>query len=41
MALSSEDGAFRAPEYIINSSPKSGEAPYTISYVETLPTVGG
>lgn len=41
VALSSEDGAFRAPEYIINSSPKSGEAPYTISYVDTLPTVGG
>lgn len=41
VALSSEDGAFRAPEYVINSSPKSGEAPYTISYVDTLPTVGG
>lgn len=41
VALSSEDGAFRAPEYTINSSPKSGEAPYTISYVDTLPTVGG
>lgn len=41
VALSSEDGAFRAPEYVINSSPKSGEAPYIISYVDTLPTVGG
>lgn len=41
VALSSEDGAFRAPEYVINSSPKSGEAPYVISYVDTLPTIGG
>lgn len=41
VALSSEDGAFRAPEYVINSSPNSGEAPYVISYVDTLPTVGG
>lgn len=39
VALSSEDGAFRAPEYTINSAPKSGEAPYVISYVKTLPTV--
>ena len=41
VALSSEDGAFRAPEYVINSSPNSGEAPYVISYVDTLPTIGG
>ena len=41
VALSSEDGAFRAPEYIINSSPKSGEAPYVISYVDELPSIGG
>lgn len=39
VALSSEDGAFRAPEYTINSAPKSGEAPYVISYVKALPTV--
>lgn len=38
VAFSSEDGAFRAPEYTINSAPKSTEAPYTISYVKTLPT---
>lgn len=38
-ALSSEDGAFRVPEYIINSAPKSTEAPYTIDYVSELPTV--
>lgn len=41
VALSSEDGAFRAPEYTINSSPKSGEAPYVISYVDKLPSIGG
>lgn len=40
VALSSEDGAFRAPEYVINSSPNSGEAPYVISYVDELPTIG-
>lgn len=40
VAFSSEDGAFRAPEYTINSAPDIGEAPYTISYVDTLPTAG-
>lgn len=39
VALSSEDGAFRAPEYTINSAPKSNEAPYTITYVDELPTL--
>ena len=39
VAFSSEDGAFRAPEYTINSAPKSTEAPYNISYVDKLPTV--
>ncbi len=39
VAFSSEDGAFRAPEYTINSAPKSDEAPYTISYVKQLPSV--
>ena len=38
VAFNSEDGAFRAPEYTINSAPDIGEAPYTITYVETLPT---
>lgn len=38
VAFSSEDGAFRAPEYTINSAPKSNESPYSISYVTTLPT---
>ena len=39
VAFGSEDGAFRAPEYTINSAPKIGEAPYTISYVASLPTL--
>lgn len=39
VAFSSEDGAFRAPEYTINSAPKTGEAPYYISYVKDLPTL--
>ena len=39
VAFSSEDGTFRAPEYTINSAPKSNEAPYDISYVDKLPTI--
>lgn len=39
IAFSSEDGVFRAPEYVIDSAPDTGEAPYTITYVETLPTM--
>lgn len=39
VALSSEDGAFRAPEYTINSAPKSNEAPYVITYVDELPVL--
>ena len=39
VAFGSEDGAFRAPEYKINSAPKTGEAPYVISYVAELPTL--
>lgn len=39
VAFGSEDGAFRAPEYTINSAPDSGESPYTIEYTKTLPTV--
>lgn len=37
IAFGSEDGAFRAPEYTINSAPKSGEAPYNLTYVKALP----
>lgn len=39
VALASEDGAFRAPEYTINSAPNTGEAPYEITYVKELPAV--
>jgi len=39
VAFSAEDGAFRAPEYTINSAPDTGEAPYVISYVDALPTL--
>ena len=37
VAFGSEDGTFRAPEYTITSAPKTGEAPYEISYVPSLP----
>ena len=39
VAFGSEDGVFRAPEYTISSAPKTGEAPYDISYVTELPTL--
>lgn len=39
VAFGSEDGAFRAPSYTINSAAKSGEAPYEINYESTLPTL--
>ena len=39
VAMSSEDNTFRAPEYTINSAPNTGEAPYVIDYVNSLPTV--
>lgn len=35
--VDTEDDAFRVPEYTINSAPKTGEAPYKLSYVTTLP----
>lgn len=41
VALSSEDGAFRAPEYTINSAPDKDQAPYVITYLKSLPVVGG
>ena len=37
VALSSEDGVFRAPEYTIRSRPASAESPYEIDYVTALP----
>lgn len=39
VALNSQDNTFRAPEYTINSAPKENEAPYTIEYVDELPSV--
>ena len=38
ITINTEDGVFRLPEYVINSAPKTGEAPYTISYVRALPS---
>lgn len=38
ITINTEDGVFRLPEYVINSAPKTGEAPYTISYVSGLPS---
>lgn len=37
VAFESEDDAFRAPEYEIDSAPNTGEPPYQISYVKSLP----
>ncbi len=39
VAFSSEDDVFRVPEYVINSAPKTGEAPYEIHYVQELPVL--
>ena len=39
VAFNSQDGAFRAPSYTINSAPNNGQAPYDIDIVESLPTV--
>ena len=36
--VSSEDDVFRIPEYVINSAPRTGQAPYKISYVSDLPS---
>lgn len=35
--VGAQDDTFRVPEYTINSAPKTGESPYKISYVKTLP----
>ena len=39
VAFNSQDGAFRAPEYTINSAPNNGQAPYDIDIVDALPNV--
>ena len=41
VSFSSEDGAFRAPEYTIFSAPRIGETPYTLTYVPDLPVIVG
>lgn len=39
VAMNSEDDTFRAPEYTINSAPDTGEPPYWVKWVESLPFV--
>lgn len=39
VAFSSEDGVFRAPEYVINSTPANGQAPFELTYVNALPSL--
>lgn len=39
VAFSSEDGVFRAPEYVIDSMADTSQAPYSIRYVDSLPTL--
>ena len=39
IALNSEDGVFRAPEYTINSAPAKGQAPYELTYIKELPDI--
>lgn len=41
VAFASEDDSFRAPEYTIDSAAKNGQAPYEISYVDSLPILTG
>ncbi len=41
VSFNSEDGTFRAPEYTINSAPDTGEAPYDIEFIATLPVLTG
>jgi hypothetical protein len=38
VSFGAEDGTFTAPEYTINSAPDTGEAPYAIDFISTLPT---
>lgn len=39
ISMSSEDNVFRVNEYVIDSAPNTGEAPYKIEYITELPTV--
>lgn len=40
-AFSSEDGTFRAQDYVIDSAPSKGEAPYELEIVQELPKILG
>lgn len=37
ITINMEDNVFRIPEYTINSAPKTGEAPYVMTWVKELP----
>lgn len=37
IAFSSQDNTFRVSEYVVDSAPDTGEAPYVITYVDELP----
>lgn len=37
VTINTQDDVFRLPEYVINSAPNTGQAPYTIKYVQELP----
>lgn len=39
ISFNSQDNTFRAPEYVIDSAPNNGEAPYVITYVDSLPAL--
>ena len=39
ISMTSEDNVFRVNEYVIDSAPAQGEAPYVISYIDSLPTI--
>lgn len=39
ISMSSEDNVFRVNEYVIDSAPNTGESPYVISYVSSLPDI--
>lgn len=41
ITVNSEDNVFRVSEYTINSAPRTGEAPYTIQYINELPDFSG
>ena len=39
ISMTSEDNVFRVNEYVIDSAPNTGESPYKIEYIDSLPTV--